>query len=168
MATATTLSLAEYLETSYEPDCDFVDGILEDRHVGKKLHSKLQKSLILWLGAREAALGIVSYPEQRIRIHSTRVRVPDICAVKLPEPDEEVFTAPPFLCIEILSPDDTMQRMQARFDDYLSFGVPNIWAIDPASRRAWTITRLGHLECLNGILSTSDGSVQLPLADLFS
>jgi hypothetical protein len=28
------LSLEEYLRTSYHPDCDFVDGHLEERNLG--------------------------------------------------------------------------------------------------------------------------------------
>jgi hypothetical protein len=57
--------------------------------------------------------------------------------------------------------------MQERFDDYLAMGVPNVWAIDPGTRRAWRITREGHLEALDGVLRTSDGRVALPVAELF-
>jgi hypothetical protein len=46
-------------------------------------------------------------------------------------------------------------------------GIPNLWVLDPASQRAWTITREGHLEVLDGILRTTDGRVTLPVADLF-
>jgi hypothetical protein len=34
MATVTHVSLDTYLRTVYEPDVDYVDGELEDRHVG--------------------------------------------------------------------------------------------------------------------------------------
>ena len=48
MATAAQLlSLEAYLQTSYRPDCDFVDGVLEDRNVGERDHNRLQ----LLLGA---------------------------------------------------------------------------------------------------------------------
>jgi hypothetical protein len=36
MAAATLVSVEEYLSTSYDPDCDYVDGELEDRNVGGK------------------------------------------------------------------------------------------------------------------------------------
>ncbi len=41
-----------------------------------------------------------------------------------PEPEEQVLTSPPFICIEVLSKDDTLANMQERIDDYLKFGVP--------------------------------------------
>jgi hypothetical protein len=34
MPTATHVSLAEYLNTEYEPDCEYLDGVLEERNVG--------------------------------------------------------------------------------------------------------------------------------------
>jgi hypothetical protein len=45
MATETLIPVSEYLSTDYEPDCDYVDGLLEERNVGEKDHSKLQTML---------------------------------------------------------------------------------------------------------------------------
>ena len=42
MGVATLVPVEEYLSTSYDPDCDYVDGELEDRNVGEKGHSKVQ------------------------------------------------------------------------------------------------------------------------------
>jgi len=167
MSTATLVSVDEYLSTSYRPDCDYVDGALEKRNLGQKDHSNLQGEVLAWFRERRRALGLKAFPEQRIRVAKRRYRIPDVCVVRLPEPDEQVFTEPPYLCIEILSPDDTFPGLQERLDDYLSMGVPNVWVIDPASRRAWRIEREGHLEALDGVLRTSDQQVTLPVADLF-
>jgi Uma2 family endonuclease len=68
---------------------------------------------------------------QRVHVKATRFRVPDVCVVLGQEPDEQVFTEPPFLCVEILSKDDTMTGMQERIDDYLKFGVRYVWVLDP-------------------------------------
>jgi Uma2 family endonuclease len=100
-------------------------------------------------------LRLIALPEQRIRVAMNRYRVPDVC------------TEPPLLCVEILSPDDSFPRLQHPLDDYLAMGVPNIWVIDPASHRGWSITREGHFEALDGILRTADNQFALPLADLF-
>jgi hypothetical protein len=37
MAAATPLpiSVSEYLHTSYRPDCDYVDGVVEERNLGE-------------------------------------------------------------------------------------------------------------------------------------
>ena len=47
-------------------------------------------------------------------------------------------------------------------------GAPNVWVLDPATRRGWRITREGHLEALDGVLRTSDDRVEMPIADLFT
>ena len=33
--------MEEYLATSYRPDCDYVDGEIEERNLGEKEHSIL-------------------------------------------------------------------------------------------------------------------------------
>jgi Uma2 family endonuclease len=167
MSATTLVSLEEYLATSYRPDCDYVDGALVERNVGTKDHSKLQDEILAWFRARRDVYRIVQFPEQRVRVSRTRYRIPDVCVVQLPEPDEQVFTTPPYICIEVLSPDDSFPSMQNRSDDYLAMGVPNIWVLDPASRRGWRITRDGHLEARDGILRTEDGRIEMPIADLF-
>jgi Uma2 family endonuclease len=168
MSTATLVSVEEYLGTSYRPDCDYVDGSLLERNVGQKDHSKLQCMLIVWFHERRRALGIEVFPEQRIRVSGKRFRIPDVCLVQIPEPDEQVFTQPPYICIEVVSPDDSFPKLQERLDEYLAMGVPNVWVLDPASQRAWRILREGHLEALEGVLRTNDQKVSLPLADLFA
>lgn len=168
MSTGTLVSTQEYLGTTWRPDRDYIDGILIDRNVGQKDHSKLQGEIFAWFRERRRALRIAVFPEQRIQVAPRRYRVPDVCVVELPEPDEQIFTHPPYICIEVLSPDDTFPALQDRFDDYLTMGVANIWVLDPATRRAWQITRHGHLEVLDQILQTTDGRVSLPVKDLFT
>ncbi|RTZ80097.1 MAG: EEP domain-containing protein, partial [Gammaproteobacteria bacterium] len=86
-------------------------------------------SMHLALGrrAREKQLGIYVIQEQRIQVSPMRFRVPDICVLSGGRPPEAVFTSPPFVCIEILSPEDRISRMQERVDDYLAFGVGYVW-----------------------------------------
>jgi Uma2 family endonuclease len=167
MSIATLVSVEEYVATSYRPDCDYVDGFLIERTVGQKDHSKLQRKIIVWFDGRRRALRMEAFPEQRIQVSKTHFRVPDIAIVQLPVPDEQIFTTPPYICIEVLSPDDTFPKLQDRLDDYLSMGVPNVWVLDPASHRAWHMVREGHLEVLDGVLRSSDLKVTLPLAELF-
>ena len=168
MATATLITPEEYLATTYHPDCDYVDGVIEERNVGQKDHSGLQSSLPIWFWTRRKTLRLRAFVEQRVRVGSRRYRIPDVCVVPSPGPDEQVFSQPPYIVIEILSPDDGWPKLQERLDDYLAFGVPNIWVLDPTSRRAWRITREGHLEALDGILRADDGLVILPVAELFT
>lgn len=167
MSTATLVSVDEYLTTTYRPDCDFVEGVLIERNVGRKDHSQLQSAVYRWFWDRRKELRLAAFPELRIRVSPRRYRIPDVCVVPLPVPDEQVFTQAPYICIEVLSPDDTFPRLQDRFDDYLAMGVPNIWVLDPESRRGWSIVREGHFEALDGVLRTSDARVTMALGDLF-
>jgi Uma2 family endonuclease len=168
MGSATMVSVEEYLATSFRPDVDYIGGTILERNVGQKDHSKLQGEVFAWFRERRRALRLAAFPEQRIRVGPGRYRVPDVCVVELPEPDEQVFTRAPYLCVEILSPDDSFPGMQDRFDDYLAMGVENIWVLDPASRRGWRVTGQGHFEALDGVLKSADGRVAMPIAELFA
>jgi len=63
-------------------------------------------------------------PEQRIRVGADRFRIPDLCVVLGSEPAEQILTAPPSLCIEILIASDRRSRVQERIEDFLNFGSP--------------------------------------------
>jgi Uma2 family endonuclease len=163
MGAATLVSIEQYQSTSYDPDCDYVDGELEDRNVGRKSHAKAQSKLDRLLGARYPSLFVVV--EQRIRVSATRYRVPDVCAL-LAEPDEEVFTEPPFLCIEVLSPEDRAGRIERKIADYLKFGVRYVWVIDPRTREAFIHTTTGMHTVEDGLLRTIDPDLAVPLAEI--
>jgi len=162
------VSVEEYLHTMYDPDCYYVDGVVVERNVGEKSHAKLQKRILLYLEARCKVWGIFVIQETRIQVSPTRFRVPDVCVVAGPEPEEEIFTRPPFLCIEILSPEDRMSRMQLKIDDYLAFGVSYVWVIDPQTRRAWVYTSDVIREVRDGELRTEQPDIAVPLRDLFA
>ena len=167
MAATTQVPVEEYLSTDYSPDCDYVDGEVQERNVGEKDHSKLQKQLMLRLAALERQLNIIAYPELRVQVGARRYRVPDVCVVVGPEPDEQIFTRPPFLCIEILSPEDRMSRMMVKIEDFLTFGVRYVWVIEPHSRRAYIYTRNEMREVADGVLRTAGPDIALPLSELF-
>ena len=133
MATLTQVSLAEYLDTIYHPDCEYIDGEIRERNVGKFEHAKLQWLLPIWFGKHDLAWDVTGCVEQRMRVSATRIRVPDLVVMR-PGPQPEVMTEPPLLIIEILSPDDTYSDLQERCEDYRNLGVENIWIIDPKTR----------------------------------
>jgi len=165
-ATVTLVPVSEYLHTAYEPECDYVDGVLEDRNVGGKTHAKAQKKLLLYLEQRHEAWDIFVAPELRVQIGPTRFRIPDVCVTRGPEPDEEILTMPPFLCIEILSPEDRMSRMQVKIKDYLEFGVQYVWVVDPLTRQGWVYTSDGGHEA-GEALRTENPEIVVPLKEVF-
>ena len=74
---AVLTSLAEYLATTYQPDCDFVDGEIEERNVGRKEHSAVQ-AFFAWFVRQNQEWRFSAYPELRIQVNSDRVRVADV------------------------------------------------------------------------------------------
>jgi Uma2 family endonuclease len=134
----------------------------------KKSHAKLQKAILLFLSAREKELGIWVIQEQRVQVSARRFRIPDVC-VTLGEPNEEILRQPPFICIEVFSPEDRWPRIQQRIDDYLSMGVPYVWVLDPATKSAYSATPAERTQQVTvGVLKTLNPSVELPLSEIFS
>src|SRR5579863_662475 len=164
--TRALISVEEYLRTSYRPDCDYVDGEVVERNLGERDHSWLQGLLIRLLMKHEAA-GTFVFPELRIQVKPTRFRVPDIC-VTLKFPEEHILTKPPFLCIEILSSEDRMKRIEERVADYLEMGVPYVWVLDPKTKRAHTGTSAESLHEAKGVLRTENPALEVPLHEIFS
>jgi Uma2 family endonuclease len=161
------LSLEEYLVTGYEPDCDFVDGSLEHRNVGEWDHSRLQLKIGAYFIAHYEGQGMRVAPELRIRVAPGRVRIPDLC-VFLADPKQRVPSTPPFLCIEILSPEDRMVRLEVRINDYLAMGVNTVWILDPETRQVYTATAAeGLREVKSGVLRTESPAIEMPLAEVF-
>jgi Uma2 family endonuclease len=134
--TAVHVSLEEYLNTEYEPDCDYVGGVLEDRNVGKQKHGETQLLLGAWLLAQAERHGKKPITEQRVRLSPFKIRIPDVCLIDRDDHDE-IVQKPPALWVEIFSPDDRWSRLHRKLTEVLNFGVPTIWIIDPYDRQAW-------------------------------
>jgi Uma2 family endonuclease len=168
--TRTLIPVEEYLHTSYSPDCDYVDGEVLERNVGEHDHASLQLRIGSYLLTTYEKKGFVVVVEQRVQVSPTRYRVPDVCLTRAEVPMEQIFRKPPLVVIEILSPEDRFFNMQRRIDDYLAFGVPNIWVIDPKERCAFVCGREGRagtsVESKDLILRTADGAV-VPLPEIF-
>jgi Uma2 family endonuclease len=151
MAITHLVSVEEYLHTSFEHDAEYVEGRIVYRPEPNKPHSRMQAFLNRKLYEIGQALGYQVWPEQRIRTQANpaRYRVPDLC-VTFGEPDEDVFTEPPYLCIEILSPDDVAAEVSAKADEYLTLGVGYVWVVDP-------VTLNGEIRTRDGVKRVSDG-----------
>ncbi len=169
MPAGTLISVEEYLSTSYHPDREYIEGLLQERNVGGRYHSSMQALLIVALFARRAALAIMPLPEQRVQVRSDRFRVPDVCVVRSDDTDQ-IIQRPPILCVEILSKDDSMSGVEDKVNDYLQFGVPTVWVIDPRTRRGFMYTPGGiRTEALDGILravNLGHSDIDLPMSEL--
>ncbi len=77
MAT-TALSLEEYLQTSFSPDVEWVDGELRERNLGSYEHSRLQYLIGAWFSQNEKQWNVQGVTEQRTRTSQTNVLIPDV------------------------------------------------------------------------------------------
>lgn len=172
MATAISppalLSLEEYLHTSYHPDCDFVDGHIEERNLGEREHARLQALLTFWAMTHEKQWNVYALIEQRIRVASTRVRIADLCLVSRDAPKEQVTVTPPLLCVEILSPEDRLYRAVRVMEDYAQMGVLNLWLLDPLDRVAYIYTSKGRVQITEGQLTIPGTPIHVDLQNLFA
>lgn len=167
MPAATQVSVSEYLSTTYRPDCEYVDGEILERNLGEIDHSRLQIQLAFYLRSREAEWGIFALVEQCVQVNPRRFRIPDVCALLAGAERTPIIRHAPFLCVEILSKDDTLNSVVHRLDDFLTMGVPNVWVIDPETRRGYRYTSEGMLEAKDGVMRTSNPNIFVSLTALF-
>jgi Uma2 family endonuclease len=145
MATVTTVPLEVYLRSSYEPDAEYVDGVIEARPMGEYDHAAWQKAILAYLHEHRQEWNIRVLPELRVQISRSRYRVPDVTVLDRDLPIEQIITVPPIAVFEILSPDDTMSRILMKLGDYEQMGIANIFVIDPASDKQYFYSK-GSLE----------------------
>jgi Uma2 family endonuclease len=82
--------------------------------------------------------------------------------VTLGEPAKNIFTEPPpFLCADILSPDDTALDLRTKVDEYLAFGVAYVWVIDPSAGRGEVHTSQGIQRVENGVFRAGEIEVDI-------
>ncbi len=167
MASTTMLPVSDYLAKTWHPDREYVDGELLERNVGQVDHARLQIVIAAFLFRLESELRISALTEVRVQVKPTRFRIPDICVVLGGVRDEPALNRPPFVCIEILSKDDTMSSMQERIADFLDFGVPHVWLIDPRLKCCFAYSKDGMRTIAEGDLVTVDPEIKLPLAAIF-
>ena len=167
MSSATLVSVQEYLAASFDPDRDYVDGELQERNLGEQPHSFAQMSLGAYLFNRRAQWGIRVLSEQRVQVSPTRFRVPDLCVLPASASRDPIVRQAPFLCIEILSSEDRVSRLNERLSDYFQMGVRYVWVLDPLSKRAFCYTPGEIHEVLDGVLRTNNPDIEVPLAEAF-
>ncbi|MGD0346106.1 MAG: Uma2 family endonuclease [Terracidiphilus sp.] len=128
------IPVEEYLRTTSDPDCEYVDGVIEERPVGEYDHSTWQTILAAFFTMRQVELGIEARTELRMRVAQRRFRVPDVTLLSRKAPREQIITHAPLAVFEILSPEDTMARMLEKLADYERMGVAAIWVIEPTKQ----------------------------------
>lgn len=130
MAT-TLISIEEYLNTSAEPDCEYVRGVIKERAVPEYDHAAWQEALLAWFREHKIEWGIRALPELRVQLSPEEYRIPDVTVLSRRLPKEQVINYPPLAVFEILSPTDKMTDVLEKLAAYQQMGIPAIWLIEP-------------------------------------
>ncbi len=162
------VTVEEYLHSSYRPDCDYVEGRIEERNLGEYDHGLLQLLLGVLFTNNRQTWDVRAVTDVRTQISRSRFRVLDVSVLRADAPRESIITHPQLIAIEILFPEDRLNRLQERVDDYVEFGVENIWVLDPETRRTWTADASGLHLVHTGELSIPETPIRVVLSELFA
>jgi Uma2 family endonuclease len=165
MATVTRIPIEQYLKTSYDPDAEFVNGEVEGRSVGEYDHNIVQRAILLWFHLHDKEWQTRTIQEQRTRLNSGNVRIPDVSVWARSVPVEPVFSRPQLIAIEVLSPEDRHSKVQEKVEDYRQFAVPNIWVVDPIQRLGWDCSEGNWMRTKRFVVAGT--SIYLELENLF-
>jgi Uma2 family endonuclease len=167
MNATTLVSVEEYLRTSFpDGDREYVDGRIVERNLGEVDHAALQTAVAhysLTHYLKEVWTGV----SVRMQVSKTRIRVPDVTLVCGSKPEGKIIRMPPLVAVEVLSPDDRAGDLEEKVADYLAFGVPYVWVLNPETRRGYIHTAEGMHEAKDGMLRAENPKIEVPLAKLF-
>src|SRR5258708_10954430 len=168
MSTKLLMDVEEYLHTAFDgADCEYLDGEIVERNMGEIAHGDVQLNLGRRLQRLRQKLGIRVIPEIRIQIHARRYRVADLAVWRDDNIGTGIPTAPPFLAIEILSPEDRMVRMLPKIQEYLSIGVEYVWVVDPQEKAAMWYSQKNPAGAVCEVLLTENPAIEIPLPRAF-
>ena len=148
MATAATIPIEIYLLSSYEPDAEYVDGVIEQRLMGEYDHAAWQVAILAYF-LRRAEWKVKALPELRVQVSRTRIRVPDVTVLDHDAPKEQIITHPHLAVFEILSAEDIVTRLLSKLADYAAMGIEGIFVIDPATD-PYYVYQQGSLDHIGG------------------
>jgi Uma2 family endonuclease len=162
------MTVDQYLSSMFHPDCDFVDGKIEERNVGEFEHSRVQGMLIRIFGNSEREWRVVTAPECRLQVAVERFRIPDVMVLRRGTKFTRIIREAPLLCIEVLSPEDTWVRIRGRLNDYLAMGAEHIWCFEPEAREVRRYTAEGFAKVTEPELTIPSTPVRINIAEVFS
>lgn len=111
-------------------------------------HGIIQANLIKKLGIYldSHAIGIVT-TDTNFRLWSDRPqesRIPDVCFIakdRLPKDLRRFPNIAPDLAVEVVSPDDSFEKVLQKVDEFLQQGTRVVWVVIPKTREVLVCTR---------------------------
>jgi Uma2 family endonuclease len=162
------VTIEEYLSTVFEHDCEYVDGVIEERDLGEFEHAYVQGILITLFNNHGADWGVYALPEQRVQTQKRHFRVPDVTILRKGSKREGILTHPPLLVIEVQSPDIPLRKTELKAMEYIQFGIEHVWVIDPYARVAYRGTENGLELVRTGELTIAGTPIRVIPGELFA
>ena len=166
--TAVLVPVEQYLRTVYRPDCDYIDGEVVERNMGETPHGCLQTFFAFFFRVREEEWNVQALTETRLQVKEKRYRIPDVMLVSVPNENDRIVRTPPLLCVEILSSEDRMRKVQERADDYAAMGVLATWVVDPWRGLAYAAGPDGKLHPAEDRLTVAGTPIAITVAEIFA
>jgi Uma2 family endonuclease len=161
-----SISVEQYRHSHYEPDMDYIDGVLQERNTCLLDHSEVQGMLATTFRIHGTEWNVQAYLSLRVQVGPTRFRIADVCV--MPTGWKRLEQKTPLLCLEVKSEEYSLEREAARAQDYLALGVREVWIFDPEKRAAYVLRGETMTEQREGSLRLSGTAIELDLAALFA
>ena len=145
----TQIGVEEYLDLVFDdrPEPDYVDGEVVERALPTPIHSQIQALLAILFAPLITRFSLILMSELRVQIEPRRFRVIDFAVYRDERPQGRYATKPAYVAVEIVSPDDRYGKLTHRLEDYLRWGVPHIWLVDPQLKQLSEYSEAGLLHC---------------------
>ena len=148
---------------------ELIDGQEVEKPLPKDLHAFIQGFLLVRL-AQQLPRKYRVLPELNVLCGSDRI-IPDITVpLRSARYHDGDLADPAFLCVEILSPGQTISNLFDKAERILGAGTPLCWVIWPERRQAWHYGKDRLAEAKEElVVDLADGDcVRVSLAELWS
>lgn len=130
-----------------EEACELVDGRIVKRSPAGMWHGIVIGKILELLSehVKSKGLGLVTSGETgfRTRRDPDRVRAPDLAFVsneklaRAKAANETFFPEAPDLAVEVLSPDDSWEKIEEKVREYLAAGAKLVWVASPTAEKVY-------------------------------
>ena len=165
-AGTTLVSVEEYLGKSYEPNCEYIDGVLRQKPMPTGEHSTVEDQIVYLV--KVGFPDFAARTELTVRIRPTRFLIPDVAIQRRDRIQKPYPIDPVHVCIEVVSPTDRLVDVFDKCKEYHDWGVEMAWVVDPATQRGWEYRKgQAPVEVPPDGSLTAEG-LSLRLADVFT
>jgi Uma2 family endonuclease len=164
MAANPPIPVEEYLSMEFDGATpEYLDGELSERGLATFGHGKTTARICSLFEGRSGEPMLLAGAAVHVRMGPTKLRVFDVAVMQ--HPVSGIPDTPPLIDIEVLSPDDRLDKIIDRFADLSAWGVPHLWLVDPKHQCLYVFGRQSLKEVT--AWEIPEMNLRITLADLF-